>query len=343
MVGWDEVLGPGRAEGHRHSVLARTGIRSRAAAKQGYRGILSNGYYLDLGWPAARHYAVDPLSGAAANLTAGGKEAHSRRRILHVGGIRQSRKYRFAHLAAQRGDRGALVVTAERHRSRFHVRAPGCRQRAAGVARSDAQDVLPPECCSESPDPRRRRNLPRCSTLADVVEPVKDYTREQTAPAEPTSATPLNRVVDAVPLESETARHFGELVDQFLAASCHDAALGSALTRSAHRLARQRRKTSAARAAIVPGEGSLREFAGSLDAGSMTGSRRSIPSPRASARPTIGRRSNLPPLQQVKSRKRSSADACARRSETGGGCVAAGGACSASNVSTNDPAGKKST
>src|SRR6202011_6018780 len=36
---------------------------------QGYRGILSNGYYLDLGWAAARHYAVDPLGGAAANLT----------------------------------------------------------------------------------------------------------------------------------------------------------------------------------------------------------------------------------------------------------------------------------
>src|SRR5216110_4027814 len=36
-------------------------------------------------------------------------------------------------------------------------------------------------------------------TLTDVVEPVKDYTRERTAPAEPTSATPMNRVVDAVP------------------------------------------------------------------------------------------------------------------------------------------------
>jgi hexosaminidase len=59
-------------------------------------------------------------------------------------------------------------------------------------------------------------------TLADVVEPVKDYTREQTAVVEPTSATPLNRVVDAVPLESVPARHFGELVDKFIAASCHD-------------------------------------------------------------------------------------------------------------------------
>jgi hexosaminidase len=60
-------------------------------------------------------------------------------------------------------------------------------------------------------------------TLTDVIEPVKDYTREHTAPAEPTSTTPMNRVVDAVPLESDAGRHFGEQVDQFLGKSCHDA------------------------------------------------------------------------------------------------------------------------
>jgi hypothetical protein len=66
-------------------------------------------------------------------------------------------------------------------------------------------------------------------TLTDQVEPLKDYKREQTAPAEPTSATPLNRVVDAVPLESDAGRHFGELVDQYLASSCHDPAVEARL------------------------------------------------------------------------------------------------------------------
>jgi hexosaminidase len=66
-------------------------------------------------------------------------------------------------------------------------------------------------------------------TLSDVIEPVKDYTRERTAPAEPTSATPLNRVVDAVPLESDTGRRFGELIDQFLASTCHNPALEARL------------------------------------------------------------------------------------------------------------------
>jgi hexosaminidase len=60
-------------------------------------------------------------------------------------------------------------------------------------------------------------------TLADVVEPTKDYTREQSAPAEPTSATPLNRLVDAIPPESAAARRFSELVDKFISGGCHQA------------------------------------------------------------------------------------------------------------------------
>ena len=49
--------------------------------------------------------------------------------------------------------------------------------------------------------------------LADVVEPVKGYSREKTAPTEPTSATPLNRLIDATRPESDTARRFANLVD----------------------------------------------------------------------------------------------------------------------------------
>jgi hypothetical protein len=58
---------------------------------------------------------------------------------------------------------------------------------------------------------------------------VKDYTREQTAPVEPTSKTPLNRLVDAVPLESHTGRRFNELVNTYVASSCRDAAMEARL------------------------------------------------------------------------------------------------------------------
>jgi hexosaminidase len=66
-------------------------------------------------------------------------------------------------------------------------------------------------------------------TLTDQLEPVKDYTRERTAPAEPTSLTPMNRVVDAIPLESDAARRFGEFVDKFIATSCLDGDAGGRL------------------------------------------------------------------------------------------------------------------
>ena len=68
MVGWDEILHPDLPK----TVVVQSwrGQASlAAAAKQGYRGLLSYGYYLDLMWPAARHYAVDPMADAAAALS----------------------------------------------------------------------------------------------------------------------------------------------------------------------------------------------------------------------------------------------------------------------------------
>src|SRR4051794_22257250 len=68
MVGWDEILAPGMPKDIViHSWRGPESLA--AAAKQGYRGILSNGYYIDLMWSAARHYAVDPISGDAAKLS----------------------------------------------------------------------------------------------------------------------------------------------------------------------------------------------------------------------------------------------------------------------------------
>ena len=67
MIGWDEILHPDLPK--TITVQSWRGQKSLAeAAKQGYSGLLSFGYYLDLMWPAARHYAVDPMSGEAANL-----------------------------------------------------------------------------------------------------------------------------------------------------------------------------------------------------------------------------------------------------------------------------------
>jgi hexosaminidase len=222
MVGWDEVLDPTLPKDI--VIQSWRGQASLAeAAKQGYRGILSNGYYLDLGWSAARHYAVDPMSDAAAGLS-----AEEKQRILGGESCMWSEYVNAENIDSRIWPRNAAI--AERLWSPQEVRDPAwmyarmhvlsaqlewlglthqhnylrALHRIAGAASSEEFNAL--------------------KTLADVVEPVKDYTREQTATEPATSDMPLNRVVDAIPLESRAGREFSELVDKYVAASCHDAA-----------------------------------------------------------------------------------------------------------------------
>ncbi len=60
MEGWDEVLQPDLPK----SVIIQSWRGQESlwqAAREGYQGILSAGYYLDLMRPASYHYAIDPL------------------------------------------------------------------------------------------------------------------------------------------------------------------------------------------------------------------------------------------------------------------------------------------
>src|SRR5438445_9221018 len=222
VIGWDEVLVPGVPKDI--VIQSWRGQASLAqAAKQGYRGILSNGYYLDLGWSAARHYPVDPMSGDAANLS-----AEEQQRILGGESCMWAEYVNPENVDSRIWPRNAAI--AERLWSPQEVRDPASlyarldfvstRLEWLGLThRTVSQHMLQRLAGSAS-----SAEFAALRTLTEVVEPVKDYTRERTAPAVPTSATPMNRLEDAVALESDVARRFGELVDQFLASSCHDAA-----------------------------------------------------------------------------------------------------------------------
>jgi len=227
MVGWDEVLDPTLPK---DIVIQswRGPDALAAAAKLGFRGILSNGYYLDLGWSAARHYAVDPLSGAAANLT-----PEEKARILGGESCMWSEYVDAENIDSRIWPRNAAI--AERLWSPQGVTDP-----ASMYTRMEAESqrlewlglthkTYYRQMLQRIAGPSSPEEFAALKTLANGVEPVKDYTREQTATAEPTSATPLNRVVDAVAPESAAARHFGELVDKFIAVSCHDPAADASL------------------------------------------------------------------------------------------------------------------
>jgi len=221
MIGWDEIFDPSLPKDI--TIQSWRGQASlAAAAKQGYRGLLSNGYYLDLGWSAARHYASDPLSGDAANLS-----PEEKQRILGGESTMWVEYVSPENIDSRIWPRNAAI--AERLWSPAEV-----RDNASMYARLDFISSRL-EWLGLTHRTYYRRMLRRIAgstatadefaalqTLTDQLEPVKDYTREETATVEPTNFSPLNRVVDAVRLESDPGRHFGELVDKFVSTSCMD-------------------------------------------------------------------------------------------------------------------------
>ena len=221
VVGWDEVFIPGVPKDI--VIQSWRGQQSlAAAAQQGYHGILSNGYYLDLGWTAARHYAVDPMSGAAASLTDDQKKL-----ILGGESCMWSEYVNAENIDSRIWPRNAAI--AERFWSLQSVSDPASMYARMNVV-SERLEWLGlthrtyyRKMLQRIAGPATPEEFAALKTLADIVEPVKDYGREQTAAVEATSQVPLDRVVDAVQLESDAGRHFSELVDHFLGSSCGDA------------------------------------------------------------------------------------------------------------------------
>lgn len=219
MVGWDEILHPDLPK----TIVVQSwrGQESLAiAAQKGYRGLLSYGYYLDLMWPTARHYEVDPMSGAAANLTA-------EQKALILGG--ESCQW-------------AEWVTPENIDSHIWPRNAAIAERLWSP--QDATDVksmysrmhavsLELESLGLTHNTAREEMLHRMAgtadinslrVLADIVEPVKDYNRWDDAKGPIDFHAPLNQLIDAAYPESDTARHFAGLVQEFVQSGYKDQA-----------------------------------------------------------------------------------------------------------------------
>jgi hexosaminidase len=211
MLGWDEILRPDLPK----SIVIQSwrGPDSLAqAAKQGYRGLLSSGYYVDLMWSAERHYATDPLRGAAASLT-----PEEQKRILGGEACIWAEYVSPENIDSRIWPRTAAI--AERLWSPQDVRDVNSMYQRLSVASDWLDGFGLTHNSSYVPMLRRiagTNDIAALKVLGDVLEPVKDYTREATAPAPATSASQLNRVVDAVRPESATARQFADAVDQLL-------------------------------------------------------------------------------------------------------------------------------
>jgi hexosaminidase len=219
MVGWDEILHPDLPK----TIIVQSwrGQASLAeAAKQGYSGLLSFGYYLDLMWPAARHYAVDPMADAAANLT-----PEEKSRILGGESCQWAEWVTPENIDSHIWPRNAAI--AERLWSPQNV-----TDVASMYARMNAVS-LDLEFLGLTHRSARLRMLHRMAgtadittlrNLADVVEPVKDYDRWDDAKGPIDFHAPLTRMIDAVYPESDAARHLNDLVQTFIQSGYKDQA-----------------------------------------------------------------------------------------------------------------------
>jgi hexosaminidase len=211
MEGWDEILRPDLPK----SIVIQSwrGQQSLAdAARQGYRGLLSSGYYLDLNQPTWMHYGVDPFADGAANLS-----DEEKKRILGGEACMWSEYVSPENIDSRIWPRAAAI--AERLWSPQNVTdVSSMYQRmehtskwldSYGLTHNINYTLMLNRMTND-------QNSSALRTLVDLVEPVKGYAREGLATSEPTAFSPLNRAIDAARPESIPARRFGILVNEFV-------------------------------------------------------------------------------------------------------------------------------
>ncbi|MBV9399241.1 MAG: family 20 glycosylhydrolase [Bryobacterales bacterium] len=200
MIGWDEVLTDGLSPDTVIQSWRGSPSLAEAAAK-GYRSILSSGYYLDHLQPAGLHYAIDPLDGKAGALP-----PEQAGRILGGEACMWAEYVSAENVDTRVWPRMAAI--AERFWSPREVRDTDSMYERLDLVsrwlewsglehRSASRRMLGRIAGGANPEPFR--------ILADASEALGIEGRRHAQ--QYTSLTPLNRFVDAVPPESEFARH----------------------------------------------------------------------------------------------------------------------------------------
>ena len=207
MMGWDEILAPELTK----SIVIQSwrGQKSLAdAVHQGFQGLLSSGYYIDLSQSAREHYLIDPLIDP--------KTAQP----LVLTAVEQSR------ILGGEAAMWAEYVSEETVDSRIWPRTAAIAERfwSPGSLRDVDSMYARLEQVSRNLDflglthnsnltPMLNRLAPGADlrTLVDVVEPVKGYKRGSSG-TKYTQQTPLTRLVDAARPDSDAARHFASAI-----------------------------------------------------------------------------------------------------------------------------------
>jgi hexosaminidase len=209
MIGWDEILQP---ELPRDIVIQSWRGRDALikAAKLGYAGILSNGYYIDLCQPASFHYANDPLPddaglGEAERKLVLGGEATMWSELVSPETVDSRIWPRTAAIAERLWSPASVRDVEDMYR---RLEAISLRLEECGLTHIKNRDMLLRRLAGTD-------DIDALRNFVDVVEPLKQYKRHSQGLTY-TQFSPLTRIADAAFPESRTARLFAAAVDDFL-------------------------------------------------------------------------------------------------------------------------------
>lgn len=204
MMGWDEIFQPDLPkEVVIHSWRGQKALAE--AAKQGFTGVLSNGYYIDLMFPASQHYLVDPLP---ADTTLNAEE---QKRILGGEATMWSEWVSPETIDSRIWSR--MPAIAERFWSPREVNDVEDMYRRLEVIITQLEELGLTHRKNQPMMLRRLANNQEISalqTLVSLIEPVKEYRRYQVRPQ--TMLSPLTGLIDAAQSDANGARKFNKLV-----------------------------------------------------------------------------------------------------------------------------------
>ena len=199
-VVWEESWNGDLVPGEVVQVWAEPSLIGKAI-EVGQPVLRSQRYYLDLMFPASYHYAVDPAAGTGRDEAVLGGEAAMWSELVSPQTLDSRLWPRLAAIA----ERFWSPATEKSIRGMYE-RLPAVSRYLASIGMRQFAD-----------ERRILMNLsggpvsPALQRLADVLEPLKGYGRISSMHY--TTATPLDRTVDAIPPESAVARDFSQLVD----------------------------------------------------------------------------------------------------------------------------------
>src|SRR3984885_8365856 len=212
MVGWDEVLQPNTPK----DVVIQSWRGPEfvgQAVKGGNRAMLSAGYYIDLNESAAEHYAADPEGEGPSTLS-----SEEKKRDLGGEATMWSEYTTPENIDSRIWPRTAAIAERlwsprdTRDVASMYARLAIVSQQLNhyGLEHNSSYPAMLTRMTGE-PGPLPLR------VLRVVMEPPRLYAREEQRSYD--AFTPLNRLVDAIPPESDTARQFLNMVNRIVAGS----------------------------------------------------------------------------------------------------------------------------